>query len=199
MEQKPKLGCLLMAAGNARRFGENKLAASWRGKPLVARAMDAIPAAMFDQVVVVTQYPEVEELAAQMGFACLRNKHPDWGISHTISMGTKYLQDCDAILYLVSDQPLLSESSVRRVAEAWLDNPSRIIGAAHNGKRGNPCMFPKAFYGELLGLEEDCGGNTVIRAHLDQLLLVEIPQEELTDVDTPEALRDLQRQQAQRP
>lgn len=199
MEQKPKLGCLLMAAGNARRFGENKLAASWKGKPLVARAMDAIPADIFDQIVVVTQYPEVEELATQMGYACLRNEHPDWGISHTISMGTKYLQDCDAILYLVSDQPLLSESSVRRVAEAWLENPSQIVGAAHNGKRGNPCMFPRTFYGELLDLDEDCGGNTVVRAHLDQLLLVEIPKEELTDVDTPEALRDLQRQQSQRP
>ena len=46
----------------------------------------------------------------------------------------------------------------------------------------------------LLALTEDHGGNTVIRAHPDRLLLVEVPEEELTDVDTPQALSGLEEQ-----
>lgn len=186
-----KIGCLIMAAGNARRFQDNKLAAEFQGKSLILHALEAVPQGLFDKVVVVTQYPMVEELAQRFGFASIRNKHPDYGISHTISLGTQKMADCDGILYMVSDQPLLSDDSVEKVVQCWKEHPDRIVGAAHDGKRGNPCMFPRAFFPELLDLKEDHGGNTVIRAHPEKLLTVEIPKQELTDVDTPKALEDL--------
>ena len=66
MENKPKIGCVVMAAGNARRFGENKLAAQLRGRSLILRALEAVPAEKFDKVVVVTQYPEVMRLALRV-------------------------------------------------------------------------------------------------------------------------------------
>ena len=40
----PPIGCLLMAAGNASRFGENKLTARFDGQSLFSRALEAIPA-----------------------------------------------------------------------------------------------------------------------------------------------------------
>ena len=43
-----------MAAGNAARFGENKLAAMVNGKPLIEHALDAIPRESFSRVLVVT-------------------------------------------------------------------------------------------------------------------------------------------------
>ena len=52
MENTPKLGCVVMAAGNARRFGDNKLAAQLRGRSLILRALEAVPAEKFDKVVV---------------------------------------------------------------------------------------------------------------------------------------------------
>ena len=53
-----KIGCIVMAAGNARRFGSNKLDARVEGKTLLRRALEAVPAACFDRVAVVTQYPQ---------------------------------------------------------------------------------------------------------------------------------------------
>ena len=82
-----RIGCVVMAAGNARRFGENKLAVQVQGKALFHRALEAVPAEQFDRTVVVSQYPEVLELAHRMGFVPVPNRHPDWGISHTISLG----------------------------------------------------------------------------------------------------------------
>ena len=43
----------------------------------------------------------------------------------------------------------------------------------------------------LLELREDHGGNTVIRRHEADLLLLEVPAEELHDVDTAQALEEL--------
>lgn len=194
ISKQPKLGCLVMAAGNAARFGENKLAAEFDGQSLIHRALSAVPKECFDKVVVVTQYTEIEEMAREFGFSSIKNEHPDWGISHTIKLGTQALSDCDAVLYMVSDQPLLQADSVRCVVEAWKCEPTCIVGAAHNGKRGNPCIFPKDFFEELMELREDHGGNTVIRRYPERLKLVEIGQKELTDIDTPKALADLTKQ-----
>ena len=55
-----RIGCVVMAAGEARRFGKNKLTATLSGKTLIRRALETIPREEFCAVVVVTQYPEVE-------------------------------------------------------------------------------------------------------------------------------------------
>ena len=185
------LGCVVMAAGNARRFGANKLAAGVGGRSLVLRALEAVPAENFETVAVVTQYPEVMDLAEQFHFSAVRNEHPDWGISHTIRLGLEALGNCGGACFLVSDQPLLRRKSVRDLTELWRGRPDKIAALAHGGVRGNPCIFPARFFPELLELREDHGGNTVIRRHEEALILWEVPEEELTDVDTPEALKRL--------
>ena len=75
--------------------------------------------------------------------------------------------------------------------ELWRSQPYNIAAVAHGGVRGNPCVFPARFFPELLELREDHGGNTVIRRHEEDLVLLEVTEEELTDVDTPEALKGL--------
>lgn len=191
MEKHLKLGCVVMAAGNARRFGENKLAAVLQGRSLILRALDAIPAEVFHHVVVVTQYPEIIRLAQEFHFSAVHNEHPDYGISHTIKLGLTSLRDCDGVMFLVSDQPLLQRETVANLAKLWLEQPDKIVALGHNGVRGNPCLFPARFFSELMDLSEDHGGNQVIRQHPDALLLLETAKQELTDVDTPEALRDI--------
>lgn len=187
-----QIGCVVMAAGNARRFGQNKLALSLDGRSLIQRTMEAVPLEQFHRVVVVTQYPEIIRLSSAYGFAALYNPHPDWGISHTIRMGLTALRDCDSAAFLVSDQPLLRRSTLCGLLSLAREQPDRITALGHNGVRGNPCIFPKRFFPELMQLTEDHGGNIVIRAHPEQLLLWETSAEELTDVDTPAALEQLE-------
>ena len=187
-----KLGCVVMAAGNARRFGENKLAARFRGKSLIRRTLEAVPEDIFDAVAVVTQYPEITELAREFSFIAIRNEHPDFGISHTIKLGLTELRDCDGVLFLVSDQPLLRRESVVKLAELWKQQPDKIAALGHGGVRGNPCLFPARFFPELLELREDRGGNAVIRRHEGDLILLEVDGAELYDVDTAQALEQLE-------
>ena len=184
-----KLGCVVMAAGNARRFGENKLAAGVGGRSLILRALEAVPAEEFEAVAVVTQYPEILELAEGFRFAPVRNPHPDWGVSHTIRLGLEALGACDAALFQVSDQPLLRRETVSAEVDFFLAHPDKLVGLAHNGVRGNPCIFPSAYFPQLLALTEDHGGSSVIRRHEENLLLFEAPALELDDVDTRQALR----------
>lgn len=191
MEKQWKLGCVVMAAGNARRYGDNKLAAQLRGRSLILRALEAVPTEAINSAVVVTQYPEIMRLAGEFHFAAVYNEHPDYGISHTIELGLTGLRDCDGVMFLVSDQPLLRRKSVAALARLWKSHPDSIAALSHGGVRGNPCVFPARFYPELLELTEDRGGNAVIRRHEEDLVLLEVDAREVTDVDTPEALRSL--------
>ena len=184
-------GCLLMAAGNASRFGENKLTARFDGQSLFSLALAAIPKELFARVTVVSQYPALLEEAARTGFDTILNDRPQDGISRTIRLGTQAMADCAGILYMVADQPLLRAGTVRRVVDVWRAHPECIAAAAHNGNRGNPCLFPAWFFPELCALEADRGGSSVIRRHEDALLLVEAGERELFDCDTKQALEIL--------
>lgn len=188
------IGCLIMAAGNASRFGENKLTASFAGKSLFSLALAAIPADTFARVTVVSQYPVLLQEAEQAGFHAIRNDRPDDGISRTIRLGTEAMADCVGILYMVADQPLLRQETVLRIVQDWRQHPGCIVGAAHNGHRGNPCLFPARFFPELCALEGDRGGSSVIRRHEDALRLVEAAEPELSDCDTKQALEILKGQ-----
>lgn len=124
MNQPPRIGCLIMAAGNASRFGSNKLAAKVDGKMLIEHALETVPREEFARVTVVTQYDEVLVLARRFGFTVLVNPFPEWGASHTVRLGTEAMADCDAILYQVADQPLLRRESVRAEVEFSAGTPT---------------------------------------------------------------------------
>ena len=162
------LGCVIMAAGNAVRFGANKLEAELDGKPLIRRAFEAVPAGVFDRVAVVTQYPAVAALAREFGFEPVRNDRPGDGLSRTVRLGTQALAQCDGIAFLVADQPLLSASAVRAVVRQWREHPSCIVGAACGTRRGNPNVFPREFFPALCALED----RHAARPRLDYLRVV---------------------------
>lgn len=186
-----RIGCLVMAAGSGSRFGRNKLEAVIDGKTLLRRALEAVPREEFACVTVVTQYDGAAALAEEFGFAVVRNDRPEDGLSRTVRLGTEAMASCGAIMYQVADQPLLERDTVRRVVAAFRARPECIVGLSHDGVRGNPCVFPQRFFPELMALTGDTGGNAVIRAHPECLLLVEAPAAELYDVDTAEALARL--------
>ena len=131
-------------------------------------------------------------VARRMGFRTVWNDRPEEGISLTIRLGVEELMDCQGILFMTADQPLLTAASISRLTAAFRERPQGIAAAACQGKRGNPCLFPQRLYPELLALQGDVGGSAVIRAHGELLHLVEVPPLELADCDTAQALQELE-------
>ncbi len=181
-----KIGCVVLAAGNSARFGENKLLREFAGQTMISRALDAIPTEKIANVVVVTQYREIEELAKEKGFTPICNEHPDFGQSYSVKLGLQALSDYDAVLFQVSDQPLLQRESVSALIDFYCKHPKNIVALGYQGQRGNPCIFPATYFPNLMEIEGDHGGNVVIRRHENALMLLEVSPKELTDVDSPE-------------
>ncbi len=182
------IGCIVMAAGQGRRFGGNKLLAELDGQPLIRRALEAVPHEKLHTVLVVTQYASVAAMAAEYGFTAIENNHPEKGISHTIALGLQALPLVDAALFMVADQPYLRRRSVADLIDFYRQAPDMIAAVGHGGIHGNPCLFPARFFPELRSLRGDCGGSAVIRQHPDVLRLWEVDARQLQDIDTPQQL-----------
>lgn len=178
--------CILMAAGAGKRFGSNKLLALYRGKPLYRLAMEAIPRGRFAAVIVVSGYEPVLQEAAACGYLTVLNDDPAAGVSRTIRLGLTQAQKlgAEAALFMVADQPRLTAASVAALVADFEAHPDQIVSLAHNGRRGNPVLFPARFFAELCALEGDCGGSAVIRLHPEALRLHPVADaRELMDVD----------------
>ena len=67
----------------------------------------------------------------------------------------------------------------------------RVAELERDARQAEADREENALLRELLELREDHGGNTVIRRHEADLLLLDVPAEELHDVDTAQALEEL--------
>ena len=160
-----KLGCVIMASGEGKRFGSNKMLADIYGEPLIARTIDSVPRG-FD-VVVSTRWPEVAQICED---------------KHCLSWGVE--RNWKGCLFLPGDQPLVSsgsfEAMVRAFDECGRKHPVRL---ACNGEPSSPVLFPAELFDALMCLEGKDGGGSILKDRTD-VVLVEARAYELWDVDT---------------
>ncbi len=187
-----RLNAIIMAAGQSRRFGSNKLLLPLQGKPIIQHLLDQFPFQLFHQVVLVYSHEQVRTIAKNYPLILCHNEHPSLGKWQTIQLGLKTCDDAEGTLFLVADQPLLKEVTIITLAETFRQHPTRIIRPIIADKPGNPVFFPASCLQELKSLQGDIGGRTVIRQHSD--LLMPIPfndPNEFIDIDTPETYNKL--------
>lgn len=188
-----KIALILLAAGSSLRFGSNKLYYPVEGKPMYLHILERLiqatermdNAALHCSVTVVTQYEAIRKQAESMGVQVLDNPHPERGISSSVKIGLYANQDADACLFAVSDQPWLTEETIRNLIRGFLVSEKGIACLCADGSPGNPCLFSKTYYQELLSLTGDIGGKRVIRRHWEDTLLVPVKDiRQLADMDT---------------
>ncbi len=96
--------------------------------------------------------------------------------------------DCTGILVVPGDMPGLAVETCRLCVEAYRREPTKIIVAAHTGRRGHPIVFPATLRSCVQQL--DGGLNTLLDLHPERIQLVETSDPAaLQDIDTWEQYR----------
>lgn len=189
--RRTSITLILLAAGNSKRFGADKLSYAIEGEPMLLRSIRLYAGngirAKIEKKILVTQ-PSRERFireAQEHGYEIALNPDPELGISESIRIGLKTAgaENTDGFLFSVADQPYLTEKTVLRILTRFEEDPFRIVVPAAGGKRGNPVVFPASFYRELSSLEGDSGGKQIIRRHPEAVVTVEAEQHELEDID----------------
>lgn len=174
-----KTNLIVLASGFSKRFGSNKLLYEYQGKKLILHTLDKINKNDFNQVIVVSQYPEIIDIAHSYGFEGVFNPQATKGISQSIKLGITYSQNSDQAMFLVADMPNFN-SIQKLLAKA---DGKHIVSS---GNIQNPMIFPSFLYNEILELEKDQGAKKIALKHLDIVIQVDIDKNELKDIDSLE-------------
>lgn len=176
---------ILLAAGQSTRFRRQKLLEPWDGEAMVRHAVRAfIDAGLAPVIVVVSAASGASAALAGMPVTLIDNPRPEQGISGSIACGLRALgEETGAALIGVADQPRLTKDALLTLIHAFA--PGRIVVPLYGDHRGNPAVFDRQFFGELLELRGDRGGQLVVAAHPESVLEVPLPAVLGEDIDEP--------------
>jgi molybdenum cofactor cytidylyltransferase len=192
--QGPRIGALLLAAGQSRRMGgPNKLLAAIDGTPMVAHVARRLLASRARPIIAVlgNQADTVDIALGKLPVKRVRNPEFAAGLSTSLKRGIAALpSDLDGVIVCLGDMPLISGRHLERLIAAFNPLEGRaIIVPTRRGKRGNPVLWSKQFFPEMTGLAGDVGAKHLIGEHAEFVAEVEMDDDAvLVDIDTPEAL-----------
>lgn len=174
---------ILLAAGNSKRFGGNKLLEPLRGRPLYQHTLELVRQLPFDEVILVTQYQEIIEREKGKKISLVYNGNPEKGISESIRLGVRQAGKGADLIFFVCDQPYLKKETVLGMIQEFEKNPTGIVCSKSDLRSGNPNIFGAEFYEEFLKLEHDTGGKKIIQEHPDAVRYYFVREKELLDID----------------
>jgi len=152
-------------------------------------------AGLADVLVVLGHQAEAVEAAIRAGvpdrpIGFIRAETYAEGLSASLRAGLSALaEDVSAAIVCLGDMPLVSPEIIACLAGAYDPDEGRVIVVPTcRGKRGNPILWDRRFFGEILALSGDTGARALLRTYADQLHEVEVGEGVLVDFDTPESL-----------
>ena len=193
-ESGQRVAGLVLAAGRSTRMGgPNKLLEEINGRPLVRIATEQVLASRAKPVIVVTghQRERIERALAGLPVTFVHNPHFADGLSTSLKTGIAAVPpEADGAIVCLGDMPQVTPALIDRLIAAF--DPARgalVAIPTIGGKRGNPVLWSRRFFPELLAVEGDIGARHLIGSYAEAVVEVAVEDAAaLTDVDTPEAL-----------
>jgi molybdenum cofactor cytidylyltransferase len=194
----PSIAAVVLGAGRSRRMApHNKLLiADKTGKPMIARVVDNVLSSNARPVLVVLGHM-AEQVEHALGGRPVRYVHaPDYaeGLSASLKAGIAAVPpDCAAALVCLGDMPLVTGRMIDRLLAAYDPDEGRLIVLpVFHGKQGNPMLWDRRFFPEILAISGDSGARFLVGKHSACVAEVEMADDAvLRDFDTTESLATL--------
>lgn len=188
-----KVSAIVLAAGESKRMaGRNKLLLPLEEKTIVECAVDAILEARVDDVIVVLGHEAaaIQKVLQKRALRFTFNPNFRGGMASSIQAGVAALApSAQTVMIALADQPLITTAEINFLIAEFARTTEKSIGVpTFNGQRGNPVLFDLRYREELLALQGEVGGKSILARHPEAILEVALPAGNiLVDADTPEA------------
>jgi molybdenum cofactor cytidylyltransferase len=188
------IAAIVLAAGRSSRMGgPNKLLEEIGGRPLVRIAVEEALGSRARPVIVVTGHQREQIEAALKGLPVEFAYNRDFaaGLGASLRAGISALPaQADGVIVCLGDMPQVDAAMIDQLIGALdPDNGALIAVPSIDGQRGNPVVWSRRFFPDLMSVEGDIGARNLIARYGEAV--VEVPlvgNAALTDIDTPEAL-----------
>jgi molybdenum cofactor cytidylyltransferase len=188
------VAAVVLAAGRSTRMGgPNKLLAEIGQRPLVRIAAEEALASGAKPVIVVTghQRERVEEVVADLPLTVVHNPSFADGLGTSVRAGIAAVPaEVDGAIVLLGDMPQVDAALIDRLIGAFdPDRGALVVVPTFEGKRGNPVLWSRRFFPDLMAIEGDVGARHLIGRYGEAVVEVAVTGKgAFTDIDTPEAL-----------
>lgn len=189
----PRIAAVVLAAGLSSRMGANKLLVEISGQSLIRRTVQAALASHASPVIVVTgrDAGRIEKALSGLNVRFVENLNFANGLSTSLKSGLNAVPgENDGALIVLGDMPSVTPALLDTLIAAFNPVEGRAICVAtHAGKRGNPVLWARRFFPEMMALEGDVGAKHIVAANDEMVCEVEAPDDApLIDIDTKEDL-----------
>jgi molybdenum cofactor cytidylyltransferase len=195
---------LILAAGQGRRFGGDKLLAGLMGKPLLQHVLDwvqeARKAGALDGglAIIPTGNFAREQLLLLSKTEYVFNPSPESGVADTLRIGLAALAarhpDAEAALVLQGDQPGLRPEVLAPILSSWRTSGRPVVRPRYAGAPetpGHPVLIDRLVWGRATELQGDTGFAPLLRRCPDLVTVVDVPGIN-PDINTPSDLAILE-------
>lgn len=188
------LHAVILAAGEASRFGSPKQLAQLGGISLLTRAISTARALCGQSVTVVIgahQHEMLPELTT-VGAPFVVNDQWRQGPGSSIAAGMGAIPEhCEGALLWHADQPLVKAKHLSELVQPWLNHPTRLFCASYSETIGVPVLVPKRLFEMFRALPANMGAKKILQEDT-HCVPIAMPTAAL-DIDTPEDLAQAQR------
>lgn len=191
------VAAIVLAAGGSVRMGQPKQLLAIGGRPMVRRVAEAACGTGLAQVVVVVGADAAAVAQALAGLPVTIVVNEAWanGLSTSVRVGIRSLRpEIQAALIVLADQPALTPDLLETLVVRYRATGAPIVAPFFQGRRGNPVLFDRTLFPELLAVEGDQGGRALLGRYGQQMERVDVNDAAVTmDVDTRqdyESVRD---------
>ena len=196
MSRVPCVTGIILAAGKGSRMGQTKQLLPFRGQTILECVVDSALASKLQRVIVVLGYQAdaLEPLMAGRDVTVVVNRSFENGQSSSLKTGLQAVTDeADAVLFLLGDQPLVTETTINLILNAYETSPvSPVVVPVYHGKRGNPVLFSRETFSRIASLSGDNGARPLFQEYSGRIL--QVPVDDpciLLDIDTEENYQHL--------
>lgn len=187
------VSAVLLAAGSSRRFAQgSKLLADAGGRPLIVWAAAGLAASRVADLIAVTG-PNAEAIREALRPWPVTFVHnPD----HLAGMGTSVAAGIGAVasgasgaLVCPGDMPGVTSALVDKLIAAFeAAGSDRIVfPQTPDGRQGNPVLWPRHLFADLIKLDGPTGGKAILEQHADEAIAVPVLDTGAAlDIDTVE-------------
>lgn len=191
----PRIFAVVLAAGEARRFGRTKQLACLPGRDetMVRRALRLAAEVCGDRVLLIAGHDAnavVAGASPARGFVSVNELYAS-GLGTSVACAAHSLaHTADAMLLILADQPRIMAPHLDRLCSAWTGDARHIVATAFGGEIGAPALLPRGTFDRLAALTGDRGAKSVFGdddVHLTSLRC----DDAAIDVDTPDDLASL--------
>jgi molybdenum cofactor cytidylyltransferase len=184
---------VVLAAGEARRFGTQKLLMPFGDSTVVGAVVAALAAAGAAPIIVVVGRDAEETKAAVDDCAqVVRNPDPSRGMLSSIQTGVAALPaGVGRFLIALGDQPRLRPADVIALLAAQQESGRGLAIPVHEGRRGHPIVASGIYRRAILELDAHQTLRDLVRArHYDCVEVVCDSDAVVRDIDTQEQYQD---------